>query len=223
MIKAIFYKEWIKLRTIIAAIIGIFVLLAFYLGVDIQTKLRVAGAAHLWDMIVNKDANFTALLKYIPCFCGLTIGLFQFVPEMGRRSLKLTLHLPISPRKTIAAMMLFGITVQAIGYILYLLILFSLLSFKLPHEILSAWAWATIPWFTAGFTAYFLSCWICIESIWKRRIINGVFSLLLMSVFLTPSGSYGFQYMNLVLLVLTILCSLFPFYSVYRFKEGVQA
>ncbi len=222
MTKAIFYKEWIKLRTIIIAGAVLFVAIAIYLGIGTQTKLRVAGAAHLIDMMINKDANFIMLIKYLPAFFGLSLGLFQFIPEMNRRSLKLTLHLPISESRTITSMMLFCITTQLAIYFVSACVLFGMLSTYLPIEITNAWAFASIPWVLAGFASYLLCCWVCIEPLWKQRIINGLAAFAILNIFLLASGSYGFQYFNVVLVLLTVLAVFLPFYSVARFKEGVQ-
>lgn len=222
MTKAIFYKEWIKLRGVVISMAAIFILLGIYLVMSTESKLRIAGSAHLWAMVSQKDINMLALLKYFPIVAGLVIGMFQFIPEMNKRSLKLTLHLPIAERKTIVTMMLFCVSILLAVFVATCLIIFPLLSSSFPWVVLNAWLAAASPWFLAGLSTYFLCVWVCIEPAWKRRIANGVIAVTLISSFIVSAGCFGYIYMTPTLIAITLICALFPFHSVIRFKEGVQ-
>lgn len=222
MTKAIFYKEWIKLRWLLVSIATIFLAMIPYLVLSLQSKFRFAGKAHLWSVIAEKDVNLISQLQYLPLVAGLILGLFQFIPEMSKRSLKLTLHLPHPEKLTIVKMILFGLGSLAISFLLSGSLLFSLLSLSLPPTIITTWLTASLPWYLAGFTAYILTVWISIEPSWKRRLINALFSGALLSVFLRASGSFDYTYATPILLAIGLLALIFPFYSVFRFKEGVS-
>jgi hypothetical protein len=221
MTKAIFYKEWIKLRWLLAGLSGIFVALVPYLVVNLHSSFRFAGRAHLWAVIAEKDVNMISQFRYFPLLAGLVLGLFQFVPEMNKKSLKLTLHLPHPEKLTIFKMLIFGFGSLAIIFLVTGGLLFALLRFSLPPTVLGAWLLASLPWYIAGITAYLLAAWVCIEPSWKQRAVNALIAASILSVFLRASGSFGYLYAMPVLIALVVLALLFPFYSVFRFKEGI--
>ena len=111
MTKAIFYKEWLKLRW--------YFLLAFivsngmvaYCMLRIDRAIELKGAAHIWEVMVLKNVTFIDLLQYVPLITGIIAALVQFIPEMQRKCLKLTLHLPCSQQKMTVAMLATGVTV----------------------------------------------------------------------------------------------------------------
>ena len=221
MTKAIFYKEWIKMRWVLVVLAGVFVAMIPYLTLSIQSKFRFAGKAHLWAVIAEKDVNLISQLQYLPLVAGLLLGLFQFAPEMNKKSLKLTLHLPHPEKHTVIKMMLFGFGSLTTIFIITGGILLLFLGFSLPSTVIGAWLYASLPWYLAGLAAYLLAVWVCIEPSWKQRAINTVISGAILTVFLGNSASYGYQYFMPVLIAVCLLAILFPFYSVFRFKEGV--
>ena len=71
MLKAIFYKEWIKTRwyILLAALLS--------LGFSLFSLFRISrilvlkgGAQHLWEVMLQKDTVFVELLEYIPLQIG---------------------------------------------------------------------------------------------------------------------------------------------------------
>ena len=109
MIKAIFYKEWIKTKWIF--ILSAIVLLGFsiYLIFNIYRMIELKGAVHIWEVMIQRDALFIDTIKFIPPIIGILFGITQFVPEMQRKCLKLTLHLPCDSRKMILSMTGYGL------------------------------------------------------------------------------------------------------------------
>jgi hypothetical protein len=221
MTKAIFYKEWIKLRWLLAGLAGVFVAIVPYLVLSLHSKFRFAGKAHLWAVIAEKDVNMISQLQYLPLVAGLMLGLFQFIPEMNKKSFKLTLHLPHPEKLTVIKMMLFGFVSLSGIFVTTGGLLLALMRFSLPTAIIGAWLIAGLPWYLAGLTAYLLAAWVCIEPSWKQRAINAIVSGALLAVFLRTSGSFGYMYFTPGLVAVCLLVILFPFYSVFRFKEGV--
>ena len=55
---------------------------------------RNERAAHVWEVMLQRDVIFIDMLQYIPLIAGILMAIVQFVPEMQRKCLKLTLHLP---------------------------------------------------------------------------------------------------------------------------------
>ena len=92
MLRAIFYKEWLKTRWyyLVAVLLSLgfvgYVLLNFFRAAGLK------GIAHLWEVMLLRDAVFVELLQFVPLVVGLLFAVVQFVPEMQRKCLKLTLH-----------------------------------------------------------------------------------------------------------------------------------
>ncbi len=222
MTKAIFYKEWIKLRWLLLAVAVVFGGSIPYFVLNLTNKLRFAGKAHLWSVIVEKDMSFISELTYLPLVAGLVLGLAQFVPEMQKKSLKLTLHLPHPERLTILKMLLFGAGWLALIFSFTAIVLYALLSIYLPTQILNAWFLSAFVWYLAGICAYFLAAWVCIEPVWKQRAFSSVVSLLTIMLFFKDASSFTYQYALPLLIGIVALSIAFPLYSVIRFKEGAQ-
>lgn len=223
MTKAILYKEWIKVRWLLLLVSLIYVATAVFTLIKLNRSFRFAGAVHLWNMIIQNDLVLIDYLTYLPVIGGVLIALGQYVPEMMKRKLKLTLHLPMPIVRPVWIMMFFGIGSLLLINIVSALIVGSVVQSKLAFEILAAWTQALAPCLMAGLTAYLLTTWICIEPVWLQRILNAVVgSLLIYLHFLsTPSG--GYVYLMPFLLVLDCVCCLFVFYSVSRFRQGTQS
>ena len=90
---AIFYKEWIKTRWYF--LLAVLATLGFtgYCMLRINRVVEMKGAAHVWEVMLQRDVIFIDMLQYIPLIAGILMAIVQFVPEMQRKCLKLTLHL----------------------------------------------------------------------------------------------------------------------------------
>nr|WP_321453484.1 hypothetical protein [uncultured Carboxylicivirga sp.] len=222
MTRAIFYKEWIKLRWLLLAISVVFTGAIPYFILNLTSKFRFAGKPHFWSVIVGKDLNLISELTYIPLLAGLVLGLAQFVPEMQKKSLKLTLHLPHPEKLTILKMLLFGSGALLSVFSITGLVLYLTLSIYLPSQMLIAWFTAALPWYLAGMAAYFLAVWVCIEPVWKQKAINTLLSIAAIMLYFKGTSTFSLQYATPLYIGIIALSVLFPFYSVFRFKEGVQ-
>ena len=91
---AIFYKEWIKTRWYFSACRARHTWFYRLLYAPYQPGGRNERAAHVWEVMLQRDVIFIDMLQYIPLIAGILMAIVQFVPEMQRKCLKLTLHLP---------------------------------------------------------------------------------------------------------------------------------
>ena len=71
----------------------------------IGRTIAIQGIDHLWVVMVQKDAIFIDLLQFVPLLIGILLAAVQFFPEMQRKCLKLTLHLPYSQKKMVMSML----------------------------------------------------------------------------------------------------------------------
>lgn len=222
MLQALFYKEWIKTRKVIFVAIILFACFITYSFINIEQLFRINGAVQTWVNIILKDITLLSGLEYLPILFGILLALAQYVPEMTNKRLKLTLHLPLSETKTIFSMLMYGFVTLIILFVITYNILISGMSFYLPREIILASVWTSLPWFFAGIIGYFLSAWICIEPVWRQRIFNTIIGICLLSFFFIDSKSGAYASFLPYMIICLILVFFYPFYSMSRFKDGIQ-
>ena len=222
MIRAVFYKEWIKTRW--------FLLLAtlFLMGITGYALLRVSramtlhGVEHLWVVMVQKDAIFVDLLTYIPLMIGIGLAAVQFFPEMQNKRLKLALHLPYSRQKMTLLMPACGLSALVCCFATSYLMMGIYLPRYFTHELVRRVLLSAAPWFLAGFAGYLLVAWICLEPTWKRRVLNLIIALLVLRVYFLAPGAEAYNGFLPWLTVYTLLLACLSLISMARFKAGKQ-
>lgn len=219
---AIFYKEWIKTRWYF--LLAVLATLGFtgYCMLRINRVVEVKGAAHVWEVMLQRDAIFIEMLQYIPLIVGILMAVVQFVPEMQRKCLKLTLHLPYPALKMTAHMLLAGSVLLLACFATNFLLMELYLSSVFAHELKNHILLTALTWYLAGLAGYLLVSWICLEPTWKRRIPNLVIAVLLLRIFFLSPTPEAYNSFLPYLLVYTVLTASFSWLSVVRFKTGKQ-
>ncbi|OUN03856.1 hypothetical protein [Alistipes onderdonkii] len=222
MIKAIFYKEWIKMRWFC------FVAALFLAGFTAYALLRVQrvitfkGAAHIWEVMLEKEVVFIDILQYLPVLLGVLLALVQFIPEMTHKRLKLTLHLPFPQRKMILLMMSVGLAALAVLSAVQAFVLWCYFHTLLAPELVSRILLTSLPWYLAGLALYPLAAWVCLEPTWRRRVADILVAVGVCRLFFLSETPQAYDGMLPWLLALLLCVLFFPLLSVYRFKQGCQ-
>ena len=220
---AIFYKEWIKTRWYF--LLAVLATLGFtgYCMLRINRVVEMKGAAHVWEVMLQRDVIFIDMLQYIPLIAGILMAIVQFVPEMQRKCLKLTLHLPYPELKND------GQYVDSPDSYLILSAFASnfLLMEAIPerntaHELKNHILLTALTWYLAGISGYLLVAWICLEPAWKRRILNLIIAVLLLRIFFLSPTPEAYNKFLPYLVVYTLLTASFSWLSIVRFKAGKQ-
>jgi len=222
MWKSIVYKEWLKTRWYL---LGIAVMMAVALAfrfVGFAKVVQFNGAMPVWATLVMKDSTFMESLRYLPLLAGVALAVAQWVPEMNRKCLKLTLHLPYPRGRMLFLMYAFGVVcLLAISGVISLA-LGVFLSGYLPSELSGRILMTMLPWHLAALAGYFWVSGLVTEPSWTGRVLV----LLLLAglvrfLFISPVP----EAYNCILLavVLFVLCGqLILFHSIARFREGLQ-
>lgn len=223
MIQALLFKEWIKTRRVVTLIGIIFIALIIYTLINTGQQFRVGGAVQTWSTVILKDMPILpGFAQWIPILAGLLLGIAQFAPEMQDKRLKLTLHLPLTETKIMTALLSFGIGILLFTFLLSYLILSFSFSFYYPKEIIEAMIRSSLPYLFAGIFGYLFASWISLEPVWRQRIVYTLASVGFLSFLFIRSLSGAYTPFIPYLVVLLFLCFFFPFYSMYRFKDGAQ-
>ena len=222
MIKAIFYKEWIKMRWF--CLVAALFLAGFtaYALLRVQRVITFKGAAHIWEVMLEKEVVFVDILQYLPVLLGVLLALVQFIPEMTHKRLKLTLHLPFPQRKMILLMMGVGLAALAVLSAVQAFVLWRYFHTLLAPELVSRILLTLLPWYLAGLALYPLAAWVCLEPTWRRRVADILVAVGVCRLFFLSETPQAYDGMLPWLLALLLCVLFFPLLSVYRFKQGCQ-
>ena len=222
MIKAIFYKEWIKMRWF--CLVAALFLAGFtaYALLRVQRVIPFKGAAHNWEVMLEKEVVFIDILQYLPVLLGVLLALVQFIPEMTHKRLKLTLHLPFPQRKMILLMMSVGLAALAVLSAVQAFELWCYFHTLLAPELVSRILLTSLPWYLAGLALYPLAAWVCLEPTWRRRVADILVAVGVCRLFFLSESPQAYDGMLPWLLALLLCVLFFPLLSVYRFKQGCQ-
>ena len=222
MIKAIFYKEWIKMRWF--CLVAALFLAGFtaYALLRVQRVITFKGAAHIWEVMLEKEVVFIDILQYLPVLLGVLLALVQFIPEMTHKRLKLTLHLPFPQRKMILLMMGVGLAALAVLSAVQAFVLWCYFHTLLAPELVSRILLTSLPWYLAGLALYPLAAWVCLEPTLRRRVADILVAVGVCRLFFLSETPQAYDGMLPWLALLLVFSLFFPLLSVYRFKQGCQ-
>jgi hypothetical protein len=220
MYQSLIYKEWIKTRKTIALMALVFVAVGIYSFMKINEECRLLGMVSYWENLIQKGIIFFTDFRFLPLLLGILLAITQYVPELQSKRLKLTLHLPLSESKIIVTMLLYGLSVTLLFVAASILLLLWGLTPRFPREIVSRTFELILPWFLAGPAAYLTASWICLEPLWKQRILNFTGGACVLSFFFINAKAGACRTLDFWLIAFVAVAFLFPFYSALRFKEG---
>ncbi len=222
MKKAIFYKEWIKMHAFLPIMAVALLGFTAYALLRINRAVTLKGAAHLWQIMLDKEVVFIEILRFLPAIAGLLLALVQFIPEMSHKRLKLTLHLPFPQRAMILWMTSTGLVTLTALFALQALMLWGYFHHLTAAELTSRALLTALPWWFAGLTLYQLTAWICLEPTWYRRVINMLISAGIVRMFFMSDVPQAYDGMWVYMIILLAGSLFLPLLSVHRFKQGCQ-
>ncbi len=222
MLKAVVFKEWLKIRWVFIGMLLINFLVIINTYFNVSNVLKVYSANVYLVKLITYEILFFDDLMYIPLLTGILISVFQFFPEINQKRLKLTFHLPVQESK-----MLFQMT--SIGFISLLLIflfdtfLLSLVSLNFfPDEVFKSMIITLLPWFFTGFCGYFLITMVFIEPNWTKRVVVTLIGIGLISLFYSGSGYAKFEQSWWMFMAISSLFGVIIYVSAYNFKRGIS-
>ncbi len=222
MNKAIFYKEWIKSRTFLLALVLVFAGATAYTLLNLAKVVQFNGGSAVWTALIQRDTVLIESLKYLPAVAGALLAAVQFLPEILQKRIKLTLHLPYPQGKMLFMMYAYGIAVLLIVFACQAAVTSAVLSKWIVCELNARIMATAAVWYLAGLATYIWVAAICLEPTWKIRIVLIVILAALLDImFLSkvPESYNGF----LPWLALYILAGqALIYHSIARFKEGIQ-
>lgn len=222
MRKMIFYKEWLKTRWFLMAAFVVLAALTGFCLLNLGKTAQLRGIDTLWNLMIEKDTVLVETLRWLPLAAGVLLAVVQFLPEVARKRLKLTLHLPYPQSRMIFDMYLYGVVALAILFGIQALCLTVALRGWLVGELVARILRTVAVWYLAGLAAYLWVAAVCIEPTWRMRI--GLLLLLCGLVHLFTLSSVPEAYNGFLpwLFLYVLGGQLLIYLGVARFKEGLQ-
>ena len=222
MYRSLIFKEWIKTRRFVVLSGVLFGALLGYIFLWLAQVVCAMGIVNLWEAIIGKDFSLTGQVKYFPLAVGLLLAVVQLTPEMQSKRLKLTLHLPMNETRILCTMLGYGLVVLLALFSLAALALAVGLSVRFSREIVLSNLLTALPWFLGGLQAYLFSAWICLEPVWRQRILNAVPAACILFSFYSSAAPGAYTAYLPYMLTFIALSFFFPLHAAARFKDGVQ-
>lgn len=218
--KAIIYKEWIKIRMAFFTLllIGIIVLTIVFLKV--RHDVLFVDAVNFWYSFLIRGVPYYTLLKYLPVVSGLGIAVVQYFPETVDKRIKLTFHLPVDENKILISMHAFGAACLLSLFLIFFVIFTAASSYFFPSDIFVPSLISIVPWFLGGIATYFVTALVLLEPVWKFR---GLFFLIgagYITFFYQSSVIGAYKPILISLFIQTAFLSIVVLFSGYRFRKG---
>ncbi len=218
MIRAIFRKEFFKIRHPSLLVFAAHICILLYIYVATRKLFILDHPEVVWYQVLHLGQIHFGLLKYIPLLSGILIACFQFLPEMWGERFRLSLHLPVPPAFVALAHLLVGLTVFCAMGLVDLCGLGLITGLFFPWQGIKVSLVTALPWTMAGASAYLGMALALLEPDFRLKAVNliiaaGVTGLYLQSV---DPGAYGPSLVLLIVpLALMIPAVLLP---VFRFR-----
>lgn len=218
--RAIFYKEWLKIRWVVVgstlAILG----LTGYLGLDVRQYFKMNEPINVWVFIIQRKVLYYSVFKYIPLFIGIILAVAQFTPEMIKKRYRLMFHLPYSETKSLLIMSGIGLSFLLLNALLILIGLGIIGTIYFPAEVTGSSIITVLPWLLAGLVGYLASAAVILEPSWKYRIVYTLFfSPFIQSLFL-ERGYNEYQHSLGAYLMTALLFGIIILFPGYRLRKG---
>lgn len=216
----VLFKEWIKLKGWLLLLLVGHLAFAGYLFLSLRHQFRIEHPEMLFYQAGRIGRLFYDDLRYLPLLSGLLLGLAQFLPEMTRGRLRLSLHLPVGLARLILTHLAFGLGALGVLFGLDLSALAVSVGTFFPAPFMVSALITALPWMLAGMAGYLGVALTLLEPERRFQVVNaGVAAGVVWLCHLSPRpGAYDHAVWGLALVVaLMVPAALLP---ARRFRDG---
>lgn len=161
--RAIFYKEWLKLRGWLGFVLLAHVIFAAWLILSIRHQFRIEHAEMIYYQTSHIGRILYDDLTFLPLVTGGLIGAVQFLPELIRGRVRLSLHLPIEIPSLVLGHLAMGLAALGLFIAIDLLALAVAVGLFYPGAFVISALRTAAPWMLAGGAAYLGAALILLE------------------------------------------------------------
>jgi hypothetical protein len=222
MVKAIAFKEWLKIRWTYLAMVLVCSGVTVNVALDLGHLMTLEKATDVWSYVILMQYPFYNSLRYVPLLVGIAVAVAQFVPEVLQARLKLSLHLPLRENQVLLWMVAYG-GVMVTVLLCCTLLAVTVVTFRVfPWEVVRSMLMTALPWFAAGIVSYFLAVTIVVEPRWIRRAFLIFLAYGFLDAFVLQVGIEAYRPSLAWFVALGALTVPGILLSGHRFRKGVR-
>ncbi len=219
MISSILLKEWLKLKYFFTGVLVLNIGVCLKIYFDIRGLIQSEHPEMIWYEAIHLHNIFFKDIMFFPLVTGLVLAAAQLVPEISRRRMRISLHLPLHRDwlmlSSVVAGLFFFLIVAGISAIF---IYFTMRAW-FPYEVSMTVLTTMGPWILAGILGYLGSTAVLLEPFKTRKVFLAiVFSVVISAMYM--GIGYGWLSSAMPYLVwlipLSLLC---VFESGQRFQQ----
>lgn len=171
--KAIYIKEWFKLKRYLLALVVVNLLLAAYFHFDLTGQYaNIEPESMMWYRFSHLGNKPYAWLGYYFILVGAIVAVCQFVPEAMGKKVRILTHIPLPlGRVVFSHLMAGGLVILCVNAILGLGVVWSMSSFY-PWEISHVTAKDMFFCQFPALAIYLGLAAVIIEGDWKRKAVK---------------------------------------------------
>jgi hypothetical protein len=177
MLRAVLLKEWLKLRTLWLATLGLHLLALVYLFLTVRHQFHTEHSEMIWYWAFELRRLTYADIQYLPALTGVVVAAAQFGPEMAGGRFRLSLHLPVRGDLLVWSWVAVGAALGGLLALLDAAALYWIVARWFPHEAAASAVLTALPWLLGGWVAYFGTTLVLLEPALPRRLISLAVSL----------------------------------------------
>jgi len=217
-----FYKEWLKIRYYVLGAFVFNILFFVYLFLDIREPFVNDPAIMAWYSAIHIHTLFYAKVKYLLLATGILISIAQFIPEIIKNRLRLSIHLPARPNLFILSYICVGLSAVIAIAIVDIILFYAIITKFFPHEVSCSALLTALPWFFSCLIAYLATTQVVIETSWKRRIFYSIIFCGFIGLFFMSNEYSSYIHVTGRLFLVSLLFIPAVFLPVYRFRNGAE-
>ncbi len=208
MLTSVFYKEIIKTRFIILALLVFNLCYMVWNFIGIRRLFQLDHSEVVWYRVMELGQIPYQDLTFIPIITAALFCCFQFLQEMRDARIRISLHAPCDSSLMVLFHAFFGIVFLLGIFAIDITILLSIVNYYFPREVAYTAFINTLPWFIAGFFVYLGGAFVLLEPLIKRKILGTLITFTICSELLLYSGSA--YYSNILwIFILLLPCMLY--------------
>jgi uncharacterized membrane protein len=193
------FKEYRKMRVALAVALVASLVAGAWVWLQTRALFRADHAEVVWYRTMQLGRTPWGALRFLPLATGLLLAAAQFLPEMRRERLRLSLHLPVATHRMVLALVGFGLAALAALLLVQGTGLCAATALFYPREVVGTALMTFTPWALAGAAGYLGATLALLEPGPRARAFHGLLAavtlaavvLLLLAV---PLPAYRYRY-----------------------------
>ncbi|MDR2400993.1 MAG: hypothetical protein LBD73_05000 [Deferribacteraceae bacterium] len=217
----IWFKEYLKLKRALFALLIFHAAIAAYFWIGIRSSFIAGSPVAIWRNVFETNTFFFSVFEKPLYVTGLALAIFQFYPESDKRRFRISCHLPANEYLTTARMITFTIAALTLFWLLDTLCALLAAAYYFPYEVFSQVPLVTFYWYINALLFYAVASVLTLEPSWKHKIrLFIMFAAFYKLIGISIYNSSGIYIVYLLISAALFLSAIF--YPAERFRKGAE-